>query len=312
MRALAAWVFGGWLLLAGASASAQDTRDVRFFSEGVQCYGRLHLPKGFTADAKLPAVVLAPAWMQTASSIEKYAALFASRGLVAMAIDYRGWGQSGGYVYLAEPLRHDDRLRFAQHTAKVRIRRKRLIPGDQVLDIRNAVAFLQGEPGVDRARVGVWGTDMAGGHVVVAAATDARIRAGVAQVPIIEGRDVSRKAALLPSPLHAAEVRLARTGGSASAMQSPAGAPSPETALALAGYHPFWYAEQVPPTTAVLFIVAESDTRVDNESHAVAASKVMKGPTGVTVIPGATHAVSTGKAFDAAADAAASWFLKYL
>src|SRR5262249_4822412 len=199
---------------------------------------------------------------QTAASVEKFAAHFASRGLVAMAIDYRGWGKSGGYVYLAESLKHDDRLRFSEHTAKVRIRRKRLLPNDQVLDIRNAVAFLQGEPGVDRARVGVWGTDMAGGHVVVAGATDARIKAAVAQAPLIEGKDVSRKATARPADLHAAEVRLARTG------QAPAAATpgsSAETQLALADYHPFWFADQVPQTTAVLFVIVDNDTRVDND-----------------------------------------------
>src|SRR5262249_38436851 len=113
------------VLAAATTAAAQDvtSRDVRFFSEGVQCYGRLYLPKGFKADGKAPAVVLAPGWMQTEASIDKFAARFAARGLVAMAIDYRGWGRSGGYVYLAEPIRVDDRQRFSQHTAKVRIRR---------------------------------------------------------------------------------------------------------------------------------------------------------------------------------------------
>src|SRR5262249_34141837 len=203
----------------------------------------------------------------------------------------------------------DDRLRFSEHTAKVRIRRKRLLPNDQVLDIRNAVAFLQGEPGVDRARVGVWGTDMAGGHVVVAAATDARIKAAVAQAPLIEGKDAPRKATARPADLHAAEVLLARTG------QAPAAATpgsSAETQLALADYHPFWFADQVPQTTAVLFVIVDNDTRVDNDAHAVAASKLMKGPTGVTIVHNATHNLSTSRAFEFAADAAASWFLKYL
>jgi len=295
-----------------ASAAAQDVtpRDVRFFSEGVECYGRLYLPKGFTSDAKAAAVVLAPGWMQTEASIDKYAARFAARGLVAMAIDYRGWGRSGGYVYLAEPIRVDDRQRFSQHTAKVKIRRRRLVPNDQVIDIRNAVAYLQGEPGVDPARVGIWGTDVGGGHVVVAAATDARIKVGVAQVPVIEGRDVTKQAALRSPQLHAAEIRLAR-----STAAQPAGTPpgtDAETRLAVADYHPFWFADQVAETTAILFIVAEHDTHVDNDANAIAASKMMRGPTGVTVVDGATHGLTTAKAFETAADAAAAWFLKYL
>ena len=76
------------VLACATTAAAQNvtSRDIRFFSEGIQCYGRVYLPKGFGPDAKAPAVVLAPGWMQTAASIDKYAARFAARGLVAMAI----------------------------------------------------------------------------------------------------------------------------------------------------------------------------------------------------------------------------------
>jgi dienelactone hydrolase len=288
------------------------TRDVKFFSEGVQCFGRIFLPKGLTADSKAPAVVLAPGWGETEASIEKYAAGFTTRGLVAMAIDYRGWGKSGGFLYLVDGVRWDDRLRFSQHTAKVRIRRKRLIPDAQILDIRNAISYLQGEPGIDRARIGVWGTDMAGGHVLVSAAVDVRVKAAVAQVPVIEGRDVPRKAFAPSAGQQAQLVRLARTG------QAPATAIAADTMndeearLALAEYHPFWYADAVPPATAVLFVVAEKDTKVNNDVHAVAASKLLKGPNGVTVIPGATHTLSTPGALEAAVEAAAAWFQKYL
>jgi dienelactone hydrolase len=294
------------------TAVAQDvtSRDIKFFSEGIQCYARLYLPKNFKPDTRAPGVVLAPGWMQTEASIDKYAARFASRGLVAMAIDYRGWGHSGGYVYLADTIRVDDRQRFSQHTAKVKIRRRRLLPFDQVLDIRNAVAYLQGEPGVDPARVGIWGTDTAGGHVVVAAATDARVTVAVAQVPIIEGKDVPRQATPRSPELHAAELRRARSAAAPPAA-TPAGTEA-ETRLALADYHPFWFADQIAETTAILFVIAEHDARVKNDTNAIAASRAMKGPTGVTVVNGATHGLGTAGAFETAADAAAAWFLKYL
>ena len=154
------------------------TRDVKFFSEGVQCFGRIFLPKGLTADSKAPAVVLAPGWGETEASIEKYGARFSARGLVAMAIDYRGWGKSGAFIYMGEAIRWDDRLRFSQHTAKVRLRRRRIVPEAQVIDIRNAITFLQGEPGVDASRVGVLGIGLSGAHVVATAANDARVKAG--------------------------------------------------------------------------------------------------------------------------------------
>ncbi len=283
-------------------------KDVRFFSEGIECHGKIFTPKDFSAESKTPAVVLAPGWGETAASIEKYAARFAERGLVAMVIDYRGWGRSGGFIEAADQVKTDDRLRFSQMTARVRIRRKRLLPLQQILDIRNALYYLQGEPGVDRARVGVWGVDMAGGHAMIIAATDARIKAVVAQTPIIEGRDAPRKAFAPTGELLLAEQKRARAGY----WPATRGSVDAETRLALAEYHPFWRVEQIPPKTAVLFVVAEKDTKVNNETNAIAASKLLKGPTSVVSIPGATRAQLGGAAFDRAVAAAVEWFLKHL
>ena len=46
-------------------------KDVRFYSEGIQCYGRIFTPKSLPAESKAPAVVLAPGWGETAGSIER-------------------------------------------------------------------------------------------------------------------------------------------------------------------------------------------------------------------------------------------------
>jgi len=286
-----------------------SARDVRFYSEGINCYGRIFTPKGFTGEAKAPAVVLGPDWGETAASIEKYAAQFASRGLVAMVIDYRGWGKSGGFLQTVDAVKTDDRLRFSQMTARVRIRRKRLLPQQQVLDIRNALYYLQGEPGVDRARIGVWGAGMAGGHVVVIAASDSRIKAAVAQVPIIEGKDTPKKASAPAGALLQVEQRRVRTNESPATLATS----DAEARLALAEYHPFWHLEQIPKTTAVLFVIAEKDERVKNDTNAVAGSKLIKGPMEVVSVPGVNHSeINNGAAFEAAARAAADWFLKHL
>jgi uncharacterized protein len=282
-------------------------KEVRFYSEGVECHGKIFTPKGFSAESNAPAVALAPDWGDTATSIEKYAAHFASRGLVAMVIDYRGWGKSGGFPKTVDEVKTDDRLRFSQMTARVRIRRKRLIPREQVLDIRNALYYLQGEQGVDRARVGVWGAGMAGGHVIVIAATDARVKAAAAQTPIIEGKEAPRKAYAPTGALLLAEQKRARVGYLPGARASI----DVETRLALAEWRPFWFVEQIPQKTAVLFVIAEKDAGVNNEGDAVAASKLLKGPTEVARVHGATR-INGGEAFNTAADAAAEWFLKYL
>jgi len=279
-------------------------REVRFYSEGIECYGKIFTPRA--ADGPQPGVVLAPDWGETATSIERFAAQFALRRITAMVIDYRGWGKSGGFVQTVGEVKTDDRLRFSQMTARVRIRRKRLIPQQQVLDIRNALYYLQGEPGVDRTRVGVWGVGMSGGHVIVIAATDSRVKAVVANAPVIDGKDAPRKASTPTGALLQAQQRLARTGDLGISVNDA------ETRLALAEYHPFWYAEQIPKTTAVIFVIADMDPRVKNEST-IAASKLLKGPTDVVRVPGVTHLqIGNGAAFDVAAKTALDWFLKHL
>ena len=47
----------------------------------------------------------------------------------------------------------------------------------------------------------MWGTSYAGGHVIVTAATDARVEAGVAQVPAIGGMNTPEIAFMLTDAL---------------------------------------------------------------------------------------------------------------
>src|SRR6516225_8890464 len=170
-------------------AEGVTSREVTYYSEGVACYGKVFFPKGFSTSGKTPGVVMGQGWAGWHFSIEKYAARFAERGLVAMAIDYRGWGLSDGYVSTAARLGGADDIRFTRTKTDVVIKRTRLIPLDQVQDYRNAISFLQGEPGVDPDRIGIWGSSFAGGNVVVVAALDSRVKAIVGQVPAIAGKN---------------------------------------------------------------------------------------------------------------------------
>ena len=114
-----------------------------------------------------------------------------------------------------------------------------MIPEAQLIDIRNAITYIQGEPGVDATRIGVLGMGLAGAHVVAAAANDARVKAGVA-VQAVRGWQ-GRRAAVV------------RTIGAQQAVDGEAGAkrvrrrqPSAaaamnaeESKLAFAEYQPF-------------------------------------------------------------------------
>ena len=44
-------------------------------------------------------------------------------------------------------------------------------------------------PEVDAARIGIWGSSYSGGHVLVVAAIDRRVKAVVSQVPLVSGHD---------------------------------------------------------------------------------------------------------------------------
>ena len=60
-------------------------------------------------------------------------------------------------------------------------------PWQQIADWRRAISYLESLDDVDGSRIGIWGTSYAGGHAIVLGATDRRLSAVVAQVPVIDG-----------------------------------------------------------------------------------------------------------------------------
>lgn len=170
-------------------AEGVTSREAAYMSDGTACYAKLFFPKGFSPGGKTPGIVLGQGWAGTHYSIEKYGARFAERGLAAMVIDYRGWGLSDGFVSMKNRVRTDDGTRFTRTSTEVEIKRTRLLPLKMVEDYRNAISYLQGEPGVDRERIGVWGSSFAGGHALVTAALDARVKAVAVQIPAIGGKN---------------------------------------------------------------------------------------------------------------------------
>ncbi|MEA2215519.1 MAG: hypothetical protein QOK19_1080 [Solirubrobacteraceae bacterium] len=117
------------------------------------------------AQRRRPCVVLAHGFAGTVDSgLLPFAERFAAAGLDALAFDYRHFGASDG-----EP-------------------RQLVSVPSQLEDYAAAVGFARGLPGVDPARIAVWGTSFSGGHVVPVAVADGRVAAAVAQVPAMDGR----------------------------------------------------------------------------------------------------------------------------
>lgn len=163
---------------------------VQFQSEGVTCEGDLVLPANFDAAALYPALVLGHGFTVSRSSLVEESRLFAEAGYIVLTIDYRHFGGSGG-----EP-------------------RGRLWPLQETEDFKSAIDWLETQPGVDPDRVGIWGTSFGGGIVTHVAAYDLRVKACVAQAPILDGdnwiRSLNREADYLAVRKYLLEARRAR------------------------------------------------------------------------------------------------------
>jgi len=265
--------------------------------------------------------VLGQGWAGTHFSIEKYGARFAERGMVAMVIDYRGWGSSDPFispaqptVTTADPSQALDGKRVIKTKLDVVLTRTRLIPLKQVEDYRNAISYLQGEPGVDPERIGVWGSSFAGGNVIVTAALDSRVKAVVGQVPAISGKD----SPVAPVPLRGRAledaIKRARTGQGAEFETgfSTRRMIDVETNQMVAEYRPFQYLKAVGDRP-VLLIPAEKDELINNRANAYAAMEVLTGPKKLIEVPGITHfEMYINEAFEISSNAAAAWFREHL
>jgi hypothetical protein len=138
-----------------------DVSDIEFDAEGSTLRGWLYRPR--SAPPTAPVVVMAHGYNCLKEFyLDRYAEALASAGHVVVAYDHRNFGESDG-----EP-------------------RQELDPWVQVRDYRHAITFAQTLDGVDD-RIGLWGSSYAGGHALVVAAIDRRVKCVVAQVPTISG-----------------------------------------------------------------------------------------------------------------------------
>ena len=143
--------------------------------------GDLYEPTGLEAGAQVPAIVMSHGWGGTKEHLRRYAPRFAERGIIVLAFDYRGWGESDGRLVVdgAMPERSDEGLVTVRATEI----RDVIDPWDQLLDIGHAIDFILGEPAVDPERIGYWGSSYSGAHAIWLAAHEDRLRCVISQVP---------------------------------------------------------------------------------------------------------------------------------
>lgn len=138
-------------------------QEVAFYSEGCKLIGDLYLPDTIADGAALPTVVLCHGFAGIREILlPDYAEFFAKSGFAALVFDYRGFGDSEG-------------------------ERGRLVPAEQVVDIRNALTFMETLPQVDASRLGLWGTSFGGANAVYTAAVDKRVKCISVQITFASG-----------------------------------------------------------------------------------------------------------------------------
>src|SRR5256886_3303061 len=145
-------------------------QDVTFVSEGVSWAGWLYVPDDLKSGERRPAIVMAHGFSAVKEMyLDNFAEVFVAAGFVTLVFDYRNQGASEGTA------------------------RGRIIPAEQHEDYRNAITWVSLRPEVDASRIGVWGSSYSGAHVLHLAAFDKRIKAAVAQVPLVNGIENARR-----------------------------------------------------------------------------------------------------------------------
>jgi uncharacterized protein len=137
-------------------------RDIEFKSKGSTVRGWLITPD--TGSGPHPVVVMAGGWCYVKEVVmPHYADYFVKQGVATLLFDYRNLGASEG-----SPRQHID-------------------PWAQIEDYRNAISFAMTQPELDPQRVGVWGISYSGGHALILAAIEPRIKCAVSNIPVVDG-----------------------------------------------------------------------------------------------------------------------------
>jgi hypothetical protein len=242
-------------------------------------------------------------------SLDKTAEILCAAGIACLVYDHRNTGSSSG-----EARNHMD-------------------PWVQINDMRDVITYGEGLPGIDATRIGLWGTSWSGGHVIVIAATDRRVKCVVTQVPTISGmRNTLRaipadKFSAFLEELYEERRRLARgepstyvrisaEGSDGSTWSSVAGKDTTyQNTMTLLtrelrmAYEPGVYLPLIGPTP-LLMILAKRDVRVPTDEQ-LAGYASAREPKKLVLLDGGHYDPYTALLPQAAA-AARDWYLEHL
>ena len=305
--------------LVAPAALAEDVRDfptvnrtsVNFWSDGTRLAGDVFKPKDMSDGDTLPAIVLCHGWGGTKAHLNRQIAPgFAAAGYVVLAFDYRGWGESNSRLILKGkmPKPDDDGNITVTVTAVQQI----VDPLDQQEDIDAAITFMEGEPGVDANRIGIWGSSFGGGHVVWRAAHDPRVKCVAAQVGGMDSR-----AGLLDQLKELREEKIKRVRGDLAPVPLDADMPEGLTGtpyyIRFLEFSPVSHADKI--TAPTIIIDAENEHYFDNKENGHMVYSKLKGrvPVEYHLFEGIGHYdIYSGESLKKAMKLEIAWFDKHL
>lgn len=283
-----------------------NQRRVDIYSEGNRMTGYVYTSAATAGGTKLPTIIMAHGWGGVQAQLRKDAMEFAGEGYLVLTFDYRGWGESDARVILKQPAQDVKQVAFS---AEVQAIREVVDPLDMAADWQNAIHWAHGEPQVDTARIGLWGSSMGGSYVVYAAAHDTRVKAVHSQVT------GGLRGTLWVTPesgaLAEATARARGERGYPVPGETVGGLRGAPITSRFAHYNPL---EDICAVdgVALQFVLSEHEQYLNNEEHAIAAYKRYRGPKNLAVLADTKHYDIYGKAREQAHALACAWFDKHL
>ena len=279
---------------------------VTVWSDGYALDADIYRPTDLADGDRLPAIVLAHGWGGSKLTAERYAALFAASGMIALTFTQATWFGS------------DARLQQVNRTVRVegvgpvevRPIRDLVDPFAWIAGVRDALDYIEGEPNVDTDRIGLWATSFGGGIAVRQAADDSRVKALVVQVAAISG--------LRGPALELARRRAVETArGDAPALPQgvdpwPSMSGTPFLAH-LAHYDPLSVVDRLRMPTLIMDAGNEEFFATADNGHAAAEIIRANGvPVDYHVIPGIDHYGIYFDGYEFGSTHALAWWQRYL
>ena len=295
--------------------------DIEFTAQNATLRGWFYPPP----DGPAPCVVLQTGFSGVKEmATPDYAEVLQAAGLACLVYDHPGFGAS-------DPLPQSPR--------------QEIDPWQQVRCIQDAITYAQSRTEVDADRIGLWGTSFAGGHAIVVAAIDRRVKAVVTQLPLISGSrtydDLVPDVVKADLELAFVAERRARFDG-ADPTLIPVVSPDPTQNAALPGPDAYEYFIELARTTAPawrnevtlssmehvrgyepgawirlvaptpLLIVAAPMDRLADGRLSLAAYEEALQPKKLVTLPGGHFDQYSGPNFDQGSTATRDWFVEHL